>query len=161
MPATYEPIITTTLTSSVTSFTITSIPATYTDLVLVIDGSPISGSANMDSNWQVNGDTSSSYSDVRLINNYSDTNGNSTSSRCGTPHSTYRWQTILHFFDYANTNINKVTLARTNVPGWGVEFYAGCYRGLSAINSITILTGQPPRTYTSGTTATLYGIKAA
>ncbi len=160
MPATYEPITTTTLTSSVTSFTITSIPATYTDLVLVIDGSPISGGTNMDSNWYVNGDTSSSYSDIRLINNYSDTNGNATSSRCGTPHSTYRWQTILHFFDYANTNINKVTLARTNVPEFAVEFYAGCYRSLSAINSITIISGQA-RNYTTGTTATLYGIKAA
>lgn len=160
MPATYEPIVTTTLSSSVTSFTITSIPATYTDLVLVIDGSPISGGTSMDSNWQVNGDTSSSYSDVRMLNNYSDTNPNSSSSRCGQPNNTYRWQTILHFFDYANTNINKVTLARTNRPSDQVEFYAGCYRGLSAINSITIISGQA-RDYTAGTTATLYGIKAA
>lgn len=160
MPTTYEPIVTTTLSSAVTSFTLSSIPATYTDLLLVIDGSPISGGTNMDSNWQVNGDTGSNYSDTRMQNNYSDRSANASSARSGQPWNDYRWQTMLHFFDYANTNINKVALARSNSYNHAVDLYAGLWRSTAAINSITIISGQG-RNYTSGTVVTLYGIKEA
>jgi hypothetical protein len=160
MPVTYEPITTTTLTSSTTSFTLSNIPSTYTDLVLVIDGSPITGGSAMDSNWYVNGDTGNNYSDTRLQGNYSDRNANYSSSRCGQPWSTNRWYTYLHFFDYANTNINKVTLARSGNYDGSLELYGGLWRSTAAITSITLISGQA-RNYTSGTVATLYGIKAA
>lgn len=160
MPTTYQIISTTTLSSSTTSFTLDNIPSTYTDLVLIIDGSPITGGSAMDSNWRVNGDTGSNYSDTRLQGNFSDRSGSASFSRCGQPWSTNRWYTHLHFFDYANTNINKVSLSRSGTYDGSLELYAGLWRSTAAITSITLISGQS-RNYTSGTIATLYGIKAA
>lgn len=160
MASTYEPITTTTLNSSVTSFTLSSIPATYTDLVLVINGAPITGGTSMDSNWQVNGDTGSNYSDIRLQNNFSDKSNNATSSRFGQPQNAGRYIQTLHFMDYTNTNIYKSTIARSGNSSVVSEMYCGLWRNTAAINSITVISGQS-RNYTSGTIITLYGIKAA
>jgi len=66
MPATYEPIATTTLTGG-TSYTFTSIPATYTDLVLVVNAATASGSSNLA--MQFNADTGSNYSFTRIFGN--------------------------------------------------------------------------------------------
>jgi len=156
---TYNCIATTTLDSSVTSFTLGSIPATYTDLILVIDGAAISGGTAMDSNWRVNGDTGSNYSDTRVINSSSDRSSNATSSRFGQPQNNGRYIQILNLMSYANTNIYKNTLARTSASASNSEMYTGLWRNTAAINSITVISGQD-RYYTAGTVVTLYGIKA-
>lgn len=164
MPATYEPITTTTLSSSVTSFTLSSIPGTYTDLLLVIDGAPITGGTSMDSNWQFNGDTGANYSDIRFQTNFCDRSNNATSSRFGQPQSVGRYIQTLHIMDYANTSIYKSTIARSGSGTSSVspvaEIYGGLWRNTAAITSITVISGQA-RNYTSGTVVTLYGIKAA
>jgi len=157
---TYNCIATTTLDASVTFFTLSSIPATYTDLVLVINGAPITGGTAMDSNWQVNNNTGSNYSDIRLQNNYSDKNNNATSSRFGQPQNSGRYIQTLHFMDYANTNIYKSAIARSGNSTAVSEMYCGLWRSTAAINSITVISGQS-RNYTAGTVVTLYGIKAA
>jgi len=64
--STYTPIATTTLGSSATSYTFTSIPSTYTDLVIVAQ---IKGDTTTYLNLRFNGDTGSNYSRTTLSGN--------------------------------------------------------------------------------------------
>ena len=64
MPATYEPISTTTLGSAVNSVTLSSIPATYTDLVLVWKGSFSASGSGV--GVRFNGDSGANYSENQL-----------------------------------------------------------------------------------------------
>lgn len=159
MAGTYEPITTTTITSNVTEFTLSSIPGTYTDLILVIDGSPISGGTAMDSNWRVNGDSGTNYSDTRWQDAVSDRGSSTTFSRAGQPWNNYRYTQIIQFFNYSNTTTYKTALTRSGNPNV-VEAYCGLWRSTAAITSITMISGQS-RNYTNGTVVSLYGIKAA
>jgi hypothetical protein len=63
MPATYEPIATYTAPSAQASYTFSSIPSTYTDLVLVAN---FGKSADTAIKYRVNGDTGSNYSVTAL-----------------------------------------------------------------------------------------------
>ena len=67
MPATYEPIATTTLGSAVNSFTFSSIPNTYTDLVLVVVVPTAASSGTF--GLRFNSDTASNYSHTTLSGN--------------------------------------------------------------------------------------------
>ena len=59
LPSTMTPIATNTLTAVASSVTFSSIPSTYTDLVLVLQGSFDSAD---DVRFRFNGDTGSNYS---------------------------------------------------------------------------------------------------
>lgn len=159
MAATYDCIATTTLNTAETSVTFSSISGNYTDIVLVIDGAPISGGTSMDSNWRVNGDTGSNYSDTRWQNASTDRSTSATFARFGAPRSSGRYTQILQFMNYSNTTTYKTGVARSG-NNEVVEAYVGLWRNTSAITSITVVSGQG-RNYTSGTIFTLYGIKAA
>ena len=159
MPATYEPIATTTLGSAASSITFSSIPNTYTDLRLVVR---INTSGN--TNLQFNGDTGTNYSVTAL-----EGNGTSASSARRTSDSSMWGQQsslnnngslwTVDIFAYAGST-NKTCLMTTSADKNGsgtVETTVGLWRSTSAINSIYFFGG----TYNAGTTATLYGIKAA
>ena len=60
MASTYEPIATTTLGSAASSITFSSIPATYTDLRLVLVHTPSASTGN--AQMQFNSDTATNYS---------------------------------------------------------------------------------------------------
>jgi len=66
MPATYEPISTQTLDTAVSTVTLSAIPATYTDLVLVV-AYGISSTGGEVLYMRFNGDTASNYSNTRLV----------------------------------------------------------------------------------------------
>ena len=171
MAATYIPITTTTLTSSQASVTLGSggtLPQTYTDLVLIMNGQ--AGATDNPVRIQFNGDTGTNYSATNLRGTGSAvssgrTNNNtsiypSLSTTIGTG---YDWNNIVHFMDYANTTTYKTVLSRVNnVSGGGssgTELVAGLWRSTSAITSMVIFLDAT--TFSSGTTFTLYGIKAA
>ena len=61
--STYTPIATTTLGSAATSYTFTSIPSTYTDLVLVGN---LSSSSNTNISIRINSDSGTNYSNTYL-----------------------------------------------------------------------------------------------
>ena len=160
MAKTYEPIATTTLGSAVASHTFSSIPATYTDLVLVHSGA---SSASVDIYMRFNSDSATNYSRTFVYAS----SGTAASSRETNQTLLYwNYQTtdistgIAHIMNYANTTTFKTVISRENPVSFAVAAIAGIWRKTpEAINSITI--GAFSGTMSIGSTITLYGIKAA
>ena len=155
---TYTPIATQTLGSSASTVTFSSIPSTYTDLVLVIDAVGSDGSY-----LRFNADSGANYSYTRL---YGD--GTSAASGRATAQTweetsigslTSRQFTIVNIMNYANAATFKTTLMRITNPSNYVAAYAHLWRSTAAINTITL--GIQSGTYSSGSTFTLYGIASA
>ena len=161
--ATYEPIATYTAPSAQASYTFTVIPSTYTDLVLVFSGST---TATDNLLIQFNSDTATNYSNTFL-------------SGSGTAASSSRFSTrsyiIGNYFytgsmvnsisqlqNYSNTTTNKTILMRDNDAGTtgNVMGTIGLWRSTAAINSIKLY-WSATGTFSTGSTFTLYGIKAA
>jgi hypothetical protein len=161
MPAgnTYEAIATNTLGSNTASVTFSSIPGTYTDLVLIINGTQSSSGYPW---FQLNGDTASNYSDTQLYATTSVASSRDTNQTLGYSgaFTTSQSTMIFHFMNYSNTTTYKTVLTRDQQGIDGV--WAGCtlWRSTAAINSI-YLHGDGARTFQTGTTFSLYGIKAA
>lgn len=167
MPQTYEPIATNTLSSTASSVTFSSIPATYTDLVIVTSTTNNSGTRPSDITFQFNSDTTTNYSTTTITGNgsaaasgrasndtviYSNWLGGGTSGEIVT--------SISHIMNYANTTTFKTVLSRFNNVSAEVVASVGLWRKTpEAINSIKILSGV--REYKSGSTFTLYGVKSA
>lgn len=164
MPKTYEPIATTTLGSAAADITFSSIPNTYTDLVLVISTGS-NTATNRTLYGQFNADTGSNYS-ATLLNGDGSAAASSRASN-----STFMYLaaalgtgsslgvTIMHFMNYSNTTTNKTMLSRDNNAGFEVRAYVNLWRSTAAINSIKLYLNAD--SLRAGTVATLYGIKAA
>ena len=165
--STYTPIATTTLGSAASSYTFTSIPSTYTDLVLVYSGIPTNSGSHKDIRVNVgNGsiDTGSNYSYT-----YVGGNGSSASSGRGTSTAyistyalagTYGYANIIgHFQNYSNSTTYKTVLIRTaDSPAESIAF-VGMWRSTSAINQVRVSISSDA--FDVGATFTLYGIAAA
>jgi hypothetical protein len=167
MPATYEPIATTTLGSNQTSVTISSIPATYTDLVLIINAK---NDTLTNTEIRFNGDSTSNYSNTALSGNGSSASSSRESNNTSISIDNVAYMTtgdfsysnIIQIFNYANTTTFKTLLARANSAANGVDAIVGLWRKTpEAITSLTILTTTGTRNFITGSTFTLYGIKAA
>ena len=165
MPATYEPIATTTLSSAAASITFSSIPGTYTDLV--ISTTILDNASSDDFFLRLNSDTASNYSLTRLYGDgTSATSGRSTSQTSIIVNATGTSTTIPHFyliniFSYAGTT-NKTVLIDGIEDENGIGYVlrkVGLYRNTAAITSasLTMVSGN----FKTGTTATLYGILKA
>jgi hypothetical protein len=162
MASTYEPIATTTLGSAAASYTFSSIPNTYTDLVLIVSAKLTSGGA-ANHYYRVNSDTGSNYSTTRLYGTGttagSDRGTNLTYIFGGDITANEPVADIIQFNNYSNTTTYKTILVRNNPVSSAVHAIVGLWRSTSAINSITATT--PSSTFAVGSTFTLYGIKAA
>lgn len=164
MPGTYEPIATTTLGSAAASYTFTSIPSTYTDLVLIINGG--ASSATYSFKMQVNADTAANYSDTSLRGNgsaaSSGRNSANTSMRSeANPTTTLNNNWIANFMNYSNTTTYKTVLVRGNNASAWVTTNVNLWRSTSAITSIKVFFDASLSNILSGTSLTLYGIAAA
>jgi hypothetical protein len=167
MAATYEPIASTTLGTAAASVTLGSggtIPQTYTDLVLIYRPIPATGD-DRSIITQVNGDTGSNYSETELYGTGSSAGSQRLASE--TRILTSRaigflgtYMGVTHFMSYANTNVYKTVLHAGANSGSGVTRTVGLWRSTSAITSITLTSGSP-NSFASGSTFSLYGIKAA
>ena len=159
--STYTPIATTTLVSAAASYTFSSIPSSYTDLVLVINANITSGSE--DAAIQFNGDTGTNYSRTVLfadsINGALSVRSTSQSRISVAGFSSTIGNAIIQVQNYSNTTTNKTALCRGNLTGQGTYAIVGLWRNTAAITSITI--GTTGSTWTAGSTFTLYGIAAA
>ena len=165
MPSTYEPIATTTLGSSSNTVTFSSISGTYTDLIAVIS-STVSGA--QDVYCRFNSDTGSNYSDTHMSGTGSSAlSGRDTSAvrmqldSYGYPEPNVGHILIAHFMNYSNTTTNKTVLTRASNALNGTTALVGLWRNTSAITTIDFICGTGSATFSSGSTFTLYGIKAA
>jgi hypothetical protein len=166
--ATYEPIATQTLGSTASSVTFSSISGAYTDLVLVI--SPAS-SAQKDVDIRLNGDTSGNYSHTVLTGDGTTVASNRTTNTSSAYITYYAATTttlgnsvfIVNFMNYSNTTTYKTMLARSNNASTGVDAAVALWRNTAAITSIQVGPNlqQGTNTWSTGSTFTLYGIKAA
>lgn len=165
--ATYVPIQSQTLANNTTStVTFSSIPATYTDLILIYNGSMVSGGAST-FHYQFNSDTGSNYSITRISGSGSSaTSDRYTSQTNLNPDVNFynNSTNIAQIMNYSNTTTYKTALFRNaeNYSSASIRQSVGLWRSTSAINRIDIFTDNLSVCYwTSGTTFTLYGIKAA
>ena len=163
--STYTPIATYTATGSVSTYTFSSIPATYTDLVLVINAATAASTGNP--SIRFNGDTANNYSFTILYGN-----GTSAASTRDSNlsylyfavatflNTTYDENLIIQIQNYSNATTYKTSLARVNKASTGVEATVGLWRNTAAINSLTIFLPNGSN-FSSTSTFTLYGIAAA
>lgn len=170
MPATYEPIATTTLGSAAAEVTFSSISSAYTDLLIIV--SNLTTTAANTGRFRVgNGtvDTGTNYSNT-LLNG----DGTSATSSRGSNSSagliigattaglppTNPAQAIINLQNYSNTTTFKTAITRYGLASGETEANASLWRSTSAINIITFRIA-PSGSYKTGTVFTLYGIKAA
>jgi hypothetical protein len=171
MPTTYEPIAQYTLTTSQASISFSSIPGTYTDLVLVSSAKSLIAGATDSFGIAVNGITSASYSRTYLQGDGSNAQSGRQTSQIrivtdyvmgtsGSDWGCYTW----NFMNYSNTTTNKTVLYRggnaSNTGGFNAQATAYLVPTTSAITSITLQTMNGPN-WAAGSTFALYGIKAA
>lgn len=159
MPKTYEPIATANGTGASGTITFTSIPATYTDLVLVFDGA----NSTADSIFlYFNNDTSSNYSLTRLYGDGSSAASDRTTLGLfmSIGSSANKTLTTVNIMNYTNTTTFKTVLLRINAPAGFVASTVGLWRKTpEAINRVDVK--NIGGFITAATTVTLYGIKAA
>jgi hypothetical protein len=160
MPSTYDKIIAYTAPSTQNSYTFTTIPSTYTDLVIITAGttSAISGI-----NLQFNSDTGSNYSRTALYGTGSAVGSvrSSNAVQIGTGTlSTGQGVSRINVINYSNSTTNKTTISRTDLPSDELSAIVGLWRNTAAINTIKVFADAGVN-FNTGTTFTLYGIKAA
>lgn len=166
---TYEPIATTTGTGSSTQITFTSIPQTYTDLILVCSDINVQ---TVNVGMRFTNDSGSNYS--RTVT-FADQSGGAQSFRNSNQtqaYTTYRDLAsstdklvfaVTHIMNYTSTTTNKTFLTRLSTVG-GVGpittmMIAGLWRNTSAINKIDIFSELA--NFSTTCKFTLYGIAAA
>lgn len=163
---TYEAIRTETLASAQASVTFSSIPSTYTDLVLITNGTYDTADAVF--GIRFNSDTGSNYSDTDLYGNGSAAGSYRSTSQSKIQVGWYPYpssqaepgQSTIQIMNYSNATTYKTTLERAGLAGGqGVYARVGLWRSTSAITSVTLL--MSAGNFASGTTFSLYGIKAA
>lgn len=182
MPSTYEPIATQTLGSAASSITFSSIPNTYTDLVLVAS---IRTTVNTYNNMnfptlRFNGNSSAVYSVTEMYTRNDSSSWRTVSGGNSSPNqnelnlggaattnfgSNIFSNYVVNFMNYSNTTTNKTFISRGGTGGDltnmdGTRLNVGLYRSTSAISSFT-WTPTNSANFTVGCTFTLYGIKAA
>jgi hypothetical protein len=168
--STYTPIATTTLSSNAATVTFSSIPSTYTDIVLQATmlqngtATATNGYITLNSSAtgysrtgiQGSGTVASSYRNTGMDKMYFSVDSNATDWAFHTH----------HFMNYANTSIYKTVLSRQNNAATLVGAVVFIWQNTAAINSIAITASDNQGAgtadqFVAGTTFTLYGISAA
>lgn len=164
MALTYEPIATTTLTSSTSTVTFSSISATYTDLVVVTQ---IVGTTGSNIGLRFNNTAGSGYSNTTI-------NGNGTSASTardtnsayipidglGYPSSGHNSTVITNIPNYANTSVFKTLVSQSSNPQNGTSVIVGLWQSTTAINRLDFFVAASGN-MGAGSTFTVYGVKAA
>ncbi len=161
---TYALIASNTLGGAAASVTFSSIPNTYTDLIIVTQA--ISATAD-NVRIRFNSDSATNYSQTWL----SGTGSAAATGRYSTSTSVYidiygSMGTALfnnanvQIMDYSNTTTYKSFLSRSNRAGSGVDAIVGQWRSTAAISTI-VLAPTTGVNFSTGSTFKLYGIEAA
>ena len=161
MPTTYEPIATTTLTNAQTSVSFTSISSTYTDIVIVLN---VRDATNGYLLVRYNNNSNSNYSRTVMYGDGSNPQTfrqtSQTSHFIATGGSNNENQ-LININNYSNSTTYKTTIFRDNTVNSSVAIQVGLYSSTSSITQIDFISPSGTATIASGSTFTLYGIKAA
>ena len=166
--ATYEPIATQTLASAASSITFSSIAASWTDLRLVLVASQTTAGQYLKMTY--NGDTATNYSRTTLVGSGTAASSTNTPNTAYLPlgdievvgsSTTIPFMSTMDIFSYAGSTYKTelATISADQNGSGAVLRQVGLWRSTSAITSITITSSSGNMSI--GTTATLYGIKAA
>jgi hypothetical protein len=166
--ATYSLIQSITASGSVSDVEFTSIPSTYTDLIIVCNGR----TANAVSEQAITVYLNNDFSGIASFTEMRGDGSTATSSRL-TAQSGFRvgyfagasaasgalGQCIFYVMDYSNTTTFKTTLARGGTAGSSVTAGVGLWRSTVAITRVGMATFGAGN-YVAGSTFKLYGIEA-
>lgn len=168
---TYEPIATQTLTSSTTTVTFSSIPQTYTDLVIIMVHKNNAGATAADGFIRFNSDTGSNYSNTRLLGvtpNYAQSarTSNATCIQWMFDDNSVYDVTRFNIMNYANTTTYKTFVMRQDQGNYGTAAQVGLWRSTAAIDTISLTSSDnlgsgTADQFVAGSTFTLYGIASA
>jgi len=165
---TYVALDKVTVGTATPSITFSSIPSTYTDLIIVANFNTATG--NQSTNITFNGDTGSDYSWTYLLGNGTTASSSRGSSdnriyngSSATATSGNTTNSIIQVQNYANTTTYKTIISRSNAADYFAQATVGLWRGSTgsatqAITSITLTC--PSYNYIAGSTFSLYGITA-
>ena len=169
MPSSRRLITSTTLSSSAASVTFSGIPATYTDLVLKCSVRNTVSGAGMNMKIEINGSTSSVYSETRLggynSTTFSDRTSNATESEVGYVNgdtsTADTFSSVEIYIPSYTASQNKPfssisALEQNATTNWFIVTYADLFRDTSAINSIKLKPNSD--NWKSGSSFYLYGL---
>lgn len=156
----YTLIASQTLLNTTSFFTFSGIPNTFKDLIVEHSGTVTAGTGIR---IQLNSDTSSNYSVTILSADGSTASStresNQTNMRLtwnGSAQTTDPGIRTANIISYANTNINKTVLIRSNRAGSGNDAIVGLWRSTSAVNAVTLF--GTDGNFIAGTTFKLWGV---
>ena len=164
--STYTPIYSQTLSSAAASITLSNIPTTYTDLVLVVHGYTANSNTGDNIGIRFNGDAGSNYSWTRMY-----AVGSAASSRSASQ--TVIGQAALgggsasissityNIQNYSSATTYKPVIYKSHDGTTQVTSSIGMWRNTSPVTSINVNTYASSVNFAAGSTFTLYGIKAA
>jgi hypothetical protein len=162
----YSPIATYTFPSAANSYTFTSIPGTYDDLVIIVANETASSGQTIEMIF--NGDTANNYAfaNITTPNGYGvDTVSGSSTSRNRIPiGSTYSGENatkgaivICNINQYSQSSYPKVTTSTYGQADIEANCCVGSWTGTAPITSILLTLASA--NFQTGTRFTLYGIK--
>ena len=164
LPSTLTPISTYTATGNISNLTLSNIPQTYTDLVLITNVSGNDGAICI----RFNSDSGSNYSSTMVRGNGSAassgraTNGTYIGSTSNLSVTAGSLQTaIWNIQNYSNTTTNKTVLFRDGMATHITGATVGLWRNTAAITSVSLSPEFGVNVFYTGSTFTLYGVKAA
>jgi hypothetical protein len=160
---TYTQINSVTLAATASSVTFSGLPTngTYRDLVLAVNAD---GTSQTEFYIRMNGDTSSTYTSVRMQGSGS-TNASATYSGTGGMRlngngdimTNFSFNAAIQLLDYSATDKHKTLLSRTS-SSQGIDACAGRWPSTSAITSVTVY--PYAGSFDIASTFSLYGIEA-
>ena len=164
---TYEPIATTTLSTSTATVTFSSISSSYTDLLIIANVKQTTSNNGL--RFRFNSDTGTNYSSTYVYGNGSSAiSGRESSISSGyavytSSNTSLEMMAQFHIFNYANNTTYKTTIGRGARASEMADATVSLWRSTSAITSISLAAGAgfPTNNFDTGSTFTLYGIKAA
>jgi hypothetical protein len=149
---TYTPIAHLTLVATNSSITFANIPATYRDLIFVIN---TTGATESSLRLLFN-DSSANFSWVQMIGNGASASSSTSSDNQFCAINNFPCMVIGHLIDYAQTDKHKTFLARSGGANYDTRLFASRWASNTAINKVSfqLTTGNWQR----GTTASVYGV---
>ena len=166
---TYVKIASQTLASAASSYTFSNVPQGYTDLVLITTSLSNGGAATKHS-IRVNGDSGNNYSTTAIDGSGSAAESwrqssyitnDLTNYGASTTNTTIPITSIANFMSYSNPVIRKTIISRFNSSYGEVTATVANWNSTSPITSITMTASGTSGSFASGSTFTLYGVKAA